>query len=346
YPLHARIEATLAPRRGLAAATSMLLVVLIVVVPLVGVIGAVTAEATALVQRFNQQQIELNQVYAAISARLPQLTALLERLNIDPASIESRVAEAAVGASRFIAARALEIGQDTVRITVFFFLMLYLLFFFLRDGPRILDGLVRALPLGDERERHLLERFAEVSRATIKGTLVVGIVQGAIGGAAFWAVGLSAPVMWGVVMALLSILPAVGPALVWAPAAIYLVATGSVWPGIALALIGMLVIGLVDNLLRPVLVGRDTRLPDYMILLSTLGGLTAFGIAGVVIGPIIAAFFVSCWEMAQSEFEPPASAIAGAADVSSAGCPPDDIRSEERRVGKKWGLRGGTCHAR
>src|SRR5690606_40719353 len=133
----------------------------------------------------------------------------LERLRIDPASIESRIAEAAVAASRFIAARSIANGQDTVRITVFFFLMLYLLFFFLRDGPRILDGLVRALPLGDERERHLLERFAEVSRATIKGTLVVGIVQAAIGGAAFWAVGLSAPVMWGVVMALLSILPAV-----------------------------------------------------------------------------------------------------------------------------------------
>lgn len=312
YPLHARIEAKLAPRRALAAATSMLLVVLIVVVPLVGVIGAVTAEATALVQRFNQQQIELNQVYAAISARLPQLTALLERLNIDPASIETRVAEAAVAASRFIAARALAIGQDTVRITVFFFLMLYLLFFFLRDGPRILDGLVRALPLGDERERHLLERFAEVSRATIKGTLVVGVVQGAIGGAAFWMLGLAAPVMWGVVMALLSILPAVGPALVWAPAAIYLVATGSPWAGTTLVLVGVLVIGLVDNLLRPVLVGRDTRMPDYLILLSTLGGLTAFGLAGVVIGPIIAAFFLSCWEMAQEEFESPEPAVGGA----------------------------------
>src|SRR5690606_13040005 len=327
YPLHARIEARLAPRRALAAATSMLLVVLIVIVPLIGIVGAVTSEATSLVQRFNQQPIELNQVYAAIDARLPQLTALLDRLRIDPASIESRVAEAAVAATRFIAARALAIGQDTLRITVFFFLMLYLLFFFLRDGQRILDGLVRALPLGDERERHLLGRFAEVSRATIKGTLVVGVVQGAIGGVAFWALGLAAPVTWGVVMALLSILPAVGPALVWAPAAIYLVATGSVFAGIALALIGVLVIGLVDNLLRPVLVGRDTRLPDYLILLSTLGGLTAFGLAGVVIGPIIAAFFLSCWEMAQEEFESRERAAAGVGEVATVAPAVSDVHA-------------------
>src|SRR5690606_16743954 len=108
----------------------------------------------------------------------------------------------------------LAIGQDTLRILVFFFLMLYLLFFFLRDGPRMLDGLIRALPLGDARERHLLDRFAQVSRATIKGTLVVGIAQGAIGGVAFWMLGIGAPVLWGVVMAFLSIIPAVGPAVV------------------------------------------------------------------------------------------------------------------------------------
>lgn len=317
YPLHARIEARLGPQRSAAAGISVLLVVLIVIVPLVGVVGAVTGEATSLVQRMNRQDIELTELSSAIEARLPQLTATLERLRIDPENIEARVAEAAVAASRFIAARAVAIGQDTVRITVFFFLMLYLLFFFLRDGPRILDGLVHALPLGDERERHLLERFAEVSRATIKGTLVIGIIQGTLGGVAFWVLGLSAPVMWGVVMALLSILPAVGPALVWAPAAIFLIATGKIWPGILLILFGVLVIGLVDNLLRPILVGRDTRLPDYLILLSTLGGLTAFGLAGVVIGPIIAAFFVSCWEMAQEEFEG-AKRSASAAGVTAA----------------------------
>jgi predicted PurR-regulated permease PerM len=148
----------------------------------------------------------------------------------------------------------------------------------------------------------LLRRFAEVSRATIKGTLVVGLAQGAIGGTAFAVLGIGAPVLWGVVMALLSILPVVGTALVWLPAAIFLIVNGQIIGGIALILIGVFVIGLTDNLLRPILVGRDTRLPDYLILLATLGGLAAFGLAGVIVGPIIAAFFLSVWHMAEKEF--------------------------------------------
>jgi predicted PurR-regulated permease PerM len=224
-------------------------------------------------------------------------------VGLDLQRLQGQLSSSAISISRFIASEALSIGQNTLRIAVFFFLMLYLLFFFLRDGLRMLDGLVHALPLGDTRERFLLGRFAEVSRATIKGTLVVGVVQGAIGGIAFALLGVGAPVLWGVVMALLSILPAVGPALVWIPAAIVLFSGGRWVAGAILIVVGVLVIGLVDNVLRPVLVGRDTRMPDYLILLSTLGGLAAFGLAGIVIGPIIAAFFLSTWEMAQEEYE-------------------------------------------
>jgi predicted PurR-regulated permease PerM len=216
--------------------------------------------------------------------------------------LQEQAQSAAVTVSRAIAERALSIGSGTLRGTIFFFLMLYLLYFFLRDGPRILDATIRALPLGDQRERHLFGRFAEVSRATIKGTLVVGIVQGTIGGIAFAVLGINAPVLWGTVMALLSILPVVGTALIWLPAAIFLILTGQIFGGIALILVGVFVIGLVDNLLRPVLVGRDTQLPDYVILLSTLGGLAGFGLAGIVIGPTIAAFFLSIWQMAEQEF--------------------------------------------
>ena len=132
--------------------------------------------------------------------------------------------------------------------------------------------------------------------------MVVGVVQGALGGIGFAVLGIGAPVLWGVVMALLSILPAAGPALVWLPAAIILLATGNIVSGIALIIVGTLVIGLVDNVLRPILVGRDTKMPDYLILLSTLGGLTGFGLAGIVIGPIIAAFFISVWKMAEEEY--------------------------------------------
>jgi predicted PurR-regulated permease PerM len=180
--------------------------------------------------------------------------------------------------------------------------MLYLLFFFLRDGHRLIAAIMYALPLGSEREHHLLEKFADVSRATIKGTLVVGLVQGTLGGLLFWILGLKAAVFWGVIMTLLSLLPAVGSALIWGPAAIILFATGQIVKGIILLAAGILVIGLVDNFLRPTLVGRDTQIPDYLILLATLGGLTVFGLSGFVIGPIIAALFLAVWDMFAQEY--------------------------------------------
>ena len=307
YPVHAWMLPRVKQQESLAAMLSVLLVVLVVILPLIGIAAAVTGEAAGLYQRLNTGDLGVDSLYSRATAGMPRIVALIERLGIDPSRLESQLSTAAIEASRFIASRALSIGQDTLRVAVFFFLMLYLLFFFLRDGQRLLEGLVRALPLGDARERHLLGRFAEVSRATIKGTVVVGVVQGAIGGAAFALLGIGAPVLWGVVMSLLSILPAVGPALVWLPAAIVLIVNKEPLAGVALIAIGVLVIGLVDNMLRPILVGRDTRMPDYLILLSTLGGLAGFGLAGIIIGPIIAAFFLSVWQMAQEEFAPEAS---------------------------------------
>jgi predicted PurR-regulated permease PerM len=305
YPLHARLLRRLGNRESLAAGLSVLAVVVVVILPLIGIGAAVATEGSALYQRLEGGGLGVGTLFSRIQENMPQIAALTDRLNLDPSRLEEQVQSAAVTASRYIAQSAVAIGQGTLRGTVFFFLMIYLLFFFLRDGSRILDALVRALPLGDQRERHLLSRFAEVSRATIKGTLVVGIVQGAIGGTAFAVLGINAPVLWGVVMALLSILPAVGTALVWLPAAIFLLFNDQVFGGIALIVVGVLAIGSVDNVLRPILVGRDTRMADYLILLSTLGGLAGFGLAGIIIGPIIAAFFLSVWHMAEQEFRAP-----------------------------------------
>ena len=319
-PLHARIERALPARATLAAVASVILVVLIVIMPLIGVGMAVTAEANALYARLRGGEIDVARVFAELGEHVPQLLAFMESTGLDPVRLQSQLSSSAVQLSQLIASRALAIGQDTLRIAVYFFLMLYLLFFFLRDGQRILDAATRALPLGDERERLLLERFAEVSRATLKGTLVVAVVQGTIGGVAFSVLGIGAPVLWGVAMAVLSIVPVVGSALIWFPAAVMLILGGQLIAGIALIVVGALIMGVVDNLLRPVLVGRDTRMPDYLILLSTLGGLAAFGLAGVVIGPIIAAFFLAVWGMAAEEFSP-----------TSHAAPPDDPEPRDKR---------------
>lgn len=302
FPLHQRIVALLRGRSSLAAAASVVLILLIVVLPLAALGAAVAQEAAGLYDRIRTGDIDVSAAIGWVEQRLPLAVETAESIGIDIERLQSQLSSSAITVSQFVATRALAIGQDTIRIAVYFFLMLYLLYFFMRDGERILDGMVRTLPFGDERERHLLERFAQVSRATIKGTLVVGIVQGSIGGITFAVLGIGAPVLWGVIMAIFSIIPAIGPAIIWLPAAIMLIANGSIVSGIILILVGSVVIGLADNLLRPLLVGRDTRMPDYLILLTTLGGLTAFGISGFVIGPIIAAFFLSVWEMAKEEY--------------------------------------------
>ena len=158
-----------------------------------------------------------------------------------------------------------------------------------------------AIPLAPEPKERLLERFTTVIRATVKGNILVAAAQGALGGLAFWALGVHAPLLWGVVMAFLSLLPAVGAALIWAPVALYLLAVGQVWQGLGLILFGVFVIGLIDNVLRPILVGKDTAMPDYVVLIATIGGLALFGLNGFVIGPVIVAMFLSAWQLLASE---------------------------------------------
>lgn len=198
---------------------------------------------------------------------------------------------------QFLAGQALNVGQNALDFFVSFFIMLYLLFFLLRDGRALGHRVRAAVPLRDDLQRNLFHKFTDVVRATIKGTIVVAIVQGALGGLMFWFLGIQAPVLWAVVMAFLSLLPAVGTALVWVPVALYLLASGAVWQGVLLIVYGVLVIGLVDNVLRPVLVGKDTKMPDYIVLIATLGGMAIFGLNGFVIGPLIAAMFMAAWDI-------------------------------------------------
>lgn len=302
FPLQSRYVTGLGGRRSLAALATMLTIIGLVVVPLFLIGLAMAREAIDLHDQITSGALDL-QVPLRFLRRIPPLASnYLGGFGIDVEGLVQRLSTSAVAVSQFIASRALGIGQDVLRITALFFLMLYILFFFLRDGNQLVATLVRVLPLGDVRERQLLAKFAEVSLATIKGTLVVGIVQGAIGAVLFWALGIPAPVFWGTLMAMFSVLPAVGPGLVWLPAAVILLGMGQIVKGIIMIAAGVLVIGLVDNVLRPILVGRDTQMPDYLVLLATLGGLAVFGVSGFVIGPVIAAFFLVIWEMFAQEY--------------------------------------------
>lgn len=305
HPLNRRYLVLVRGRKNLAAVLTTLTILFVIIIPCGLLAAAVTQQALGLYRSIVAGEIDISAPIDLVERSIPMLSEFLGAYGADIESIRASIEEAAVTSSRFVATEALAFGRDALTFTVLFALMLYLLFFFLRDWERILGAVIRALPLGDVREQRLLTKFAEVSRATMKGTLVVAIVQGGIGGVTFAILGIEASIFWGVVMGVFSLLPAIGPAIVWVPAAVILIALGSVWKAIVIIFVGTFVIGLVDNLLRPILVGRDTKMPDYLVLLSTLGGLAVFGIAGVVAGPLIAALFLVVWEMFAEEYAEP-----------------------------------------
>jgi predicted PurR-regulated permease PerM len=161
----------------------------------------------------------------------------------------------------------------------------------------LIRKLISLIPIGDRIELELFERFTSVvARATVKGGLIVAIIQGSIAGLLFWVTGIPAAFLWGILMIVLSLLP-IGSALVWVPAAVILFLQGQTLKAASILLVGILAIGLVDNFLRPRLIGKDSKMSDYLVLVSTLGGLTWFSLTGFVLGPIIAALFISCWEI-------------------------------------------------
>ena len=301
-PVQHYLERKLHGRTSVAAVITVILIFFTVLVPAMLIASAVVKEAAELYASIQRGEIDPGGALRWMQDVTPRLAEFATRIGIDVEELPQKLSTAAIKGSQFVGALALTAGQNVARFMVMFFLMLYLLFFVLRDGDRLLEQIIHALPLGDNRERALFAKFAEMARATIKGTLVVGLVQGFLGAVMFWSLGIDGAVFWGVVMVLLSVLPLIGASLVWIPAAIFLLVSGAYIKAFIIVVVGVLVIGLVDNVLRPILVGRDTKMPDYLILLSTLGGLTMFGISGFVIGPIIASLFLAIWVMFQAEY--------------------------------------------
>ena len=285
--------------RGWAAFGTLVVIVVSVLLPTALLAAAVTQEAAAFFERFRSGEFQVGQYFQRAVDALPGwIRGPLEGLGLSElAELQVKLVELIGRSGQAITSRAFSIGQNTLEFLLSFFVMLYLLFFLLRDGKALARQLARAMPLKQEHTSRLLKQFATVVRATVKGNVIVALVQGTLGGLAFWVLGIAGPLLWGALMALLSLLPAVGAGLVWGPVAIYLLSVGSIWPALGLTAWGVLVIGLVDNVLRPILVGRDTRLPDYLVLIATLGGLAVFGLNGFVIGPVIAAMFIAAWDI-------------------------------------------------
>ena len=298
-PLYNLLLKRMPKRRTLAAMATLAICLVIVILPLALVGVSLVQEVALVAQNIRSGQINFANYFQQILAALPRwLLNLLERFNLgDMAAWEARITAGAAEGSQLVAGKALTIGQNTFDFLVSFFVMLYLLFFLLRDGAPLSKKIRDALPLAKPHTHYLLNKFTTVIRATIKGNVAVAIAQGTIGGLSFFFLGVQGALLWAVLMAFLSLLPAVGAALIWGPVAIYFLATGHFWQGGVLIFVGVFVIGLVDNILRPLLVGKDTQMPDYIVLMSTIGGIAVFGINGFVIGPLIAALFMAAWDL-------------------------------------------------
>ena len=307
WPLHQRFLRGSHGRPNMAALASLTVILLIVILPMAMLIASITQEASVFVAKLRSGEIQISVLLQRFIDVLPEwLRAQLQRFGMtDLGSLQERILSTVTSSGQVVTARVLGIGQVTLDFVVAFFVMLYILFFLFRDGDRLTQAISRSIPLNPHHTRRLLTQFATVVRATVKGNIVVAMVQGTLGAIAFAVLGLPGAVLWGTVMAFLSLLPAVGAVLVWAPVAAYYFFTGDLVRAIGLTLWGAVVIGLVDNILRPILVGKDTRMPDYLVLVATLGGIVIFGLNGFVIGPVIAAVFLVSWDMLATAREQP-----------------------------------------
>lgn len=296
YPLHRRLEGLFRGRRIPAALATLAILLVCVVGPLLTVLGIVASEAIRIseaVTPWVQKQL------AEPSLLFERLQGIpgIERLEPYRNEIYTKAGEAVGRLGQFLF-HSLSAGtRGTISFLFQFFILLYAMFFFLLDGRGMLRRFLYYLPLDDEAEQRMVSKFVSVTRATLKGTLLIGIAQGTLAGVGFAVAGIQGAVFWGTVMTLLSIVPGIGTALVWAPAAIILMLTGHVLSGVALAAWCGAVVGSIDNLMRPRLVGRDTEMHDLLILFGTLGGIFLFGAIGFMIGPIVAALFVTVWDI-------------------------------------------------
>ncbi|WP_035236303.1 AI-2E family transporter [Desulfobacter vibrioformis] len=296
YPLYQRLNKRLKGRQGLASGITIMIIIFIVLLPLSGLLGIVTTQAIKVGQTATPWVQKQLSSPLTISQWLEDLPFYKE---IEPyrETIYTKAGELVGAASQFFVNGLQAATMGTMNFIFMVAILLYTMFFFLIDGDKLLEKILFYMPLDDQDERRLLDRFTSVTRATIKGTAIIGIVQGGGSGIVFALVGIHSSVFWGAVMTVLSIIPGIGTALIWIPAALWLGAQGAWFKAGILVVFCGAVAGSVDNLLRPRLVGKDTEMHDLLIFFSTLGGIAMFGIIGIIIGPIIAALFVTIWDI-------------------------------------------------
>ena len=288
-------------RRNLAALLTLFIIFVAVLLPALWIGSVVVDETVGLVNSLRADPPDLrlwfDQAFAMLPASFQQF---IEDNGWNDVSFLQQQLQALLGESAgLIAQQAVSIGSGALGFFLSFAIGLYVLFFLLRDGSRIGETILHSVPVERDIADRLAERFLGIVRAVIKGSGVVGLVQGTLGAITMMIAGVPSALLLGVLMAILALIPAVGTALVWAPVGIWLLISGEIWQGIFVLGSGFIIISSADNVLRPILVGRDTGIPDWIILVTTLGGLSLAGFAGIVLGPLVAGLFLASWSILQ-----------------------------------------------
>ncbi|MDR6432225.1 AI-2E family transporter [Brucella pseudogrignonensis] len=303
YPVQQWLLRVLRGRRNIAAFLSVLMCICLVILPTLLIFGLLAQEGNSVYQRLSTREFDLNTYITRILAALPDsLEEWMVRFELGTfAEWRTRITGGILQGSQIFASRLVSLGQNTLQFIISFGIMIYLLFFLFRDGDELGEKIRQAIPLSEDYKNQFVEKFAAVIRATVKGNIIIALIQGAIGGITFWLLGIEAALLWGVMMTIFSLLPVVGASLIWAPVAVWFIVNGMWLQAFTLIFVGVLVIGLIDNLLRPPLVGKGTRMPDFVVLISTIGGISLVGINGFVVGPMIAAMFIAAWSLLAQE---------------------------------------------
>jgi len=297
-PLNDQLVKELGSRNG-AAGLTLLIIVSIVIIPFFIVGSLMIDEIVKSASQVKAGQFDFAEIVAKLVIALPDwMQDLLTRVGFGNMTAIQRNISSLMGSGlKLAASESVNVAQGAMSFFIALGIMLYLTYFLLRDGRKIIAKVGHHLPMKDALRDNLFEKFVTVIRATVKGSMIVAIVQGLLGGTLFAALGINGALLWGVVMGIFALVPMIGTGVVWVPVAIYLILTGALWQGVVLLLAGFFVISMIDNVLRPILVGKDTRMPDYVVLIATLGGISVIGINGFIVGPVIAALFIAAWDI-------------------------------------------------
>ena len=317
-PLYRALKRWFGGRGSWAAALTLFLVFFGILLPLVALLGAVTAEGIKVSQTVKpwiQKQLTEPAAFSDLLKTIPFYEDILPYKE----TIFLKAGEMVGRLSSYLINSLSSVTVMTAQFIFMLFIFFYTMFFFLVDGEHILGRILHFLPLKPEDEERMLDKFTSVTRATLKGIAVIGLVQGALVGAAFATVGFPSAIFWGTVAAVMSMVPGIGTAIVWLPGVIILSMGGSYGAAIGLLAFCILVVGGIDNFLRPRLVGKDTRMHELLILFGTLGGILMFGVAGIIIGPIVAALVVTVWEIYGVAFQDVLPGRSGANDGGPSG---------------------------